>query len=299
MKVIYNRRVSPWTHHKALNTAKDSPSRLNSQAACKLNVKHTLSDIDRVRTTSQHPLLASHIPCAEILPGQIKLEVDALARVNPLLTEAAKLLWWCTRYTNIKLGNFGRSDIASVGDGAVDRCDDVPKCGQASCSDCAVGSSVCRADITKKLNLQGGIVESGVCQPISKLKAGGDVLRNESLVVNVHTLGEVGLGVVVTSVIRDSWVEQRAIVGSLLCDGVWKTPRWGLLAVHDLHQRLSAVLTRKMGVYDSGDIRVIDPGVNNSDASVVNDDNSVIALRCNVLDKNIRVLIGKYISVPT
>lgn len=227
------------------------------------------------------------------------MEVEALARVNPLLAEATELLWWCTRYANIKLSNFCRSDIASVGDGAVHRCDDIPKCGQASWSDCAVGSGVCRADIAEKLSLQGGIVESGVCQPISKLKARGNVLRNESLVVDVHALGEVGLGIVFTSVIRNSWVEQRAIVGSLLCDGVWKTARWGLLAVHDLHQRLSAVLTRKMGVYDSGDIRIIDPGVNDSDASVMDDDNSVVALRCNILDKNIRVLIGKYISVPT
>lgn len=118
------------------------------------------------------------------------------------------------------------------------------------------------------------------------------------LVINVHTLSEVALGVVRRFVTREVRVKSHTIVLLLLAHSVRQATRRRLLAVHNLHQGASRVLTGEVAKNDGADVGVVVPVIDETDTSGVDDDVGVGALVRDGGDEMVGVGVGEVLSVP-
>lgn len=57
--------------------------------------------------------------------------------------------------------------------------------------------------------------------------------------------------------------------------------------------------TRQMCIYDSGDIDVLDPGIDDPDAGIVDNDNGIVALTCHVQYQLITRGVRKHRTIIT
>jgi hypothetical protein len=82
-----------------------------------------------------------------------------------------------------------------------------------------------------------------------------------------------------------------SVVGFVLGDGIRKLAAEILIAIEKRYDSATRILSRKMAIDDSCDIGMTNELINQTDTGVVDDDDSVRALTCNILDESIRVVV--------
>lgn len=259
----------------------NTPRYLQSKAASKLTLADILAHAYRVLLIEHHgPLLPDHIPVTHIPSEQRELHLDTLARLDSLLSKASQLLWRRILSWNaqIQLCDFRGRGVASVPDSRTYRNDCLPQTGVATLfGDVHVFRQLTEA-LGAHIDGQIRVLECSVGETKPEWEARGDVAGNERLVINVHSLGEVALEVVVASRGGEVRAEKGAVVAFPPGDGVRKTTGEALAAVKKLYESATGVLARQVAVDDGCDVGVFEPGVNEADAGVVDDDHGVVAL---------------------
>lgn len=253
---------------------------LQSKAASELTLADVLAHAYRVFLIEHHgPLLPDHVPVTHIPSEQRELHLDTLARLNGLLCETSQLLRWriLGRNAKVELCDFCSRGIASVPDSSTDSHHCLPQTGVATLfGDVHVLWQLAEplgADVDGQIR----VLEGSVGKTEAEWEARSDVAGDERLVVDVHSLGEVALKVVVASCGGEVRAEKGAVVAFPPGDGVRQTAGEALAAVKKLYESATGVLARQVAVDDGCDVGVFEPGVNEADASVVDDDHGVVA----------------------
>lgn len=121
-----------------------------------------------------------------------------------------------------------------------------------------------------------GIIESSVCETEAKFETRLDIVFVKCTVVNVNSLGKVVLW---EGIKRYGGVQDIAIIGLVLGDGERKLARRGDISIEDVDKRVSTLLAGQTGEENSGNVGMVDPGINNTNTCVIESANGTM-LRC-------------------
>ena len=84
--------------------------------------------------------------------------------------------------------------------------------------------------------------------------------------------------------------ELSAVVRWILGDGVWQTARRIIVAVENIGEGVTSFCTRYPSPDDRGNVRVLDPWLQNSRANGVRNDNGVLVVRSDGEDEIVCIL---------
>lgn len=270
----------------------------NTERCLQRQVSARPSNLHGVVPGLQQPLLSHDIPDTQVPPREREANGRSLPSRDCRLLKTTQLPHWyvLARDAEVQLRHLLAIDTARVSDVRGDSDKLVPEISLASWRDCTGGigcrRAVCLAD------LQVAVVEGGVAEPEAKFIARGDVLEVKVAVVDVDSLGEVGLGEVLEHAIKGNVGLQEVIVVGLVLGYRVRDASGGiLLAVEKVDQSPAAILAWQVGEDDGSDVGVVHELVDETYAGVVEHDDSVGALISDVVDQAVGVVITNRRSV--
>jgi hypothetical protein len=261
---------------------------LDLDSSSQSNIPTARTNVDRVLAALQLPLLRNHIPNAQIPPSDRESDLLSGAASDVARLEPTKLLCRSRCNVDIQLRNFFGSHGAGVLDVHGDLVEDFPKIGRTTLGNRDLFCGVLVGVATKGFDREIGVGESGVGQAVAELEPRSDVVLVEVPVIDVEAFGEVGLWVRTRA---NSSVEKVAVVRLVLGDRERHTSGRRDITVKDVSDRVTDLLARQTSIDDGGDVRVLDPLINGSDASIVDDHDGVGAVGSNILYELVAELI--------
>ena len=237
------------------------------------------TDVEAEASSRDQPLLGHDVPVAEVAAHQLEADSLGLARLEVDLLETSELadgsaLGSSGREGDVELGNGGTGNVAGVGDGGVDGVDGLPESGVATGGDGQI-LGLGGDGVDGRGTADAGGVEGGVGETETELVADGNVLGVEVAVVDVQLLVEPGLPVIDAGGV-DSGGGGSVVVGSVEGNGVREVTRGVDLAVEDVNDRVTGLLTGEVGSDNGSDVRVVGEG-QKVDSRGVGDNDGVVA----------------------
>lgn len=270
----------------------------NTERCLQRQVSARPSNLHGVVPGLQQPLLSHDIPDTQVPPREREANRRGLPSRDGRLLKTTQLPNWniLARNAEVQLRHLFAIDTARVDDVRGDSDKLVPEVSLASWCDCTGGIGCRRA--VRLADLEVAVVEGGVAEPKAEFVARGDVLEVKVAVVNVDSLGEVGLREVLEHAIKGNVGLQEVIVVCLVLGYRVRDASGGvLLAVEKVDESPAAVLAWKVGEDDGCDVGVVHKLIHETYSGIVEHDDSVGALIGDVVDQAVSVVVTNRRSI--
>jgi len=117
-----------------------------------------------------------------------------------------------------------------------------------------------------------------------------EVSYQDLLVINIVSLGEVA---------NVGCTQIDVIVTLVLCNGMDETTGRVDIAVQNVDDRISGLLSQEGTVKNSGDVLILDPGIKDTRAHCVYYHDSIITVGCNSGDHSVLISVSKFGAICT